>query len=281
MVCEQREAKASLSLPLAVQAAAGHRRVAEDPGLTQTRGQLLDHVEELLADQELASVAVMTRRAFLQNGQELEVRQRGLTGRERDGRLLIVDAGRVRVASVYTPYAPSGRRTKDQVRRSIHAKVKWLGSLSKCVAGQPGASKPTFLCGDFNVILDGECKTDTLNRSPDERAAMISLCDSGFVDLYRKFHWDGKPGFNSGTPITSLPDTRIHLILGTESILTHVKSARVDLEYRRPIADLLGEKWAPGAPVVIEIDDEIDDDSSSSLAGSAHGGGGVESQYRG
>ena len=163
------------------------------------------HVEELLADRQLASVAVLVRQGFLNDGPEPIVLQRGLTGREADGRLLTVDAAGVRVASVYVPYAPCGGSTKDQVRRSIQAKAYWLRALRKCVADQPGRPKPTFLCGDFNVVLDGESKPDTLNRSPEEREALTSLCASGFIDLYRDFHRDGRPGFNSGTPITSPP----------------------------------------------------------------------------
>ena len=214
------------------------------------------HVEELLADRDVASVAVLIRRAFLQDGQEPEVRQQGLTGLETAGRLLILDAGRVRVASVYAPYAPAGSRTKDQVGRSIHAKVSWLQRLRDCVAGLPGTPKFSFLCGDFNVILDAESKPGTLNRSPEERAAMASLSDSGFVDLYRHIHTDGRPGFNSGTPNTNPPDSRLHLILGTANVVSRVSSAWVDLEYRRPIKDLTGEKWAQGAPFIVEIDGE-------------------------
>ena len=211
-------------------------------------------VEELLADREIASVAILVRQGFLQDGRELEVRQRGLPGRETDGRLLTVDAGRVQVASVYAPYAPCGGSTKDQVRRSIQAKVGWLRSLKHCVAEQPGTRKPMFLCGDFNVVLDGETEPDTLNRSAEEREALISLCAAGFIDLYRDFHRESRPGFNSGTPITRPPDTRLHLVLGTAGVVPHIKSARVDLEYRGPIDDLPGEEWAPGAPVIVEFD---------------------------
>ena len=215
------------------------------------------HVEELLADSELASVAVLVRQGFLKDEPEPSVRQRGLPGRQTDGRLLIVDAAGVRVASVYVPYAPCGSSAKDQVRRSIQAKVNWLRCLSECVANQPGPPKPTFLCGDFNVILDGQSKPDTLNRSPQVREALIALCASGFLDLYTDFHRDGRPGFNSGTPITGPPDARLHLILGSASVARHVNSARVDLEYRGPLKELPGQKWAPGAPVIIDVDDDL------------------------
>ena len=209
-----------------------------------------------LAGNQLASVAVLIRRGFLPDGHDLVVLQRGLPDHETDGRLLVVDAGGVRIGSVYAPYAPRGSRTKDDVRRSIDAKVAWLRSLSDCVAGLPSDSTPTFLCGDFNVVLDGESEPNTLNRSPEERKALISMCASGFVDLYRNFHGDGKAGFNSGTPISRPPDTRLHLMLGTASVARRVKSIDVDLEYRAPIDDLPGENWAPGAPVIVDLDDD-------------------------
>ena len=210
-------------------------------------------VEVLLADRELASVAVLARQGFLGNGRELEVLQRGLSG-ETDGRLLVVDAGQVQIASVYVPYAPCGDSNREEIRRSTQAKVGWLRSLKQCMAEQPGTRKPMFLCGDFNVVLDGESEPDTLNRSPVVREALDSLRALGFADFYRDFHPDGRPGFNSGTPITRPPDTRLHLVLGPSSFVPHIRSARVDIEYRGPIYDLPGEKWAPGAPVIVEID---------------------------
>ncbi|MDD9961924.1 MAG: endonuclease/exonuclease/phosphatase family protein [Gammaproteobacteria bacterium] len=215
-------------------------------------------VEELLVDHELASVAVLVRQDFLQtNGhRELKVRQRGLAGREADGRLLAVDAGRAQVASIYAPFAPCGYGTRDQVRRSIETKADWLRRLKQW-ADQWDARKPILLCGDFNVTLDGGSEPDTLNRSPEEREAMNSLLASGFADLYRDFHGEGEPGFNSGIPITRPADTRLHLVLGPPSVVPHIKSAWVDLEYRGPINDLPGEKWAPGAPVIVEVDGDV------------------------
>ena len=215
------------------------------------------HIEALFADHELASVAILVRRGFLKGGPEPEVRQRGLSGWETDGRFLTVETDQVRVSSVYVPYGPCGYRRKDQIRRSIESKVKWLGSLRKCVSDQHDASKPTFLCGDFNVAPDGESEPEKLNHSPEERGALSALCALRFVDLYRDHHQDGRPGFNSGTPTTKAPDTRLHLILGTESVAPHVTSACVNLEYRGPIEDLPGETWAPCAPVIIQIDDNV------------------------
>ena len=214
-------------------------------------------VEALLADRELASVAVLARQGFLGDGRWLDVLHRGLPA-ETDGQFLMVAAGPVRIASVYAPYAPSGHRTRDQVRRSIQAKAAWLHGLKRCIAEhriaeRPGTPKLMFLCGDFNVVLDGESQPDTLNRSPEEREALTSLCASGFADLYRDFHRDGRQGFNSGTPATRSPDTRLHLVLGPSSLVPRIELAKVDLDYRAPIDDLPGEKWAPGAPVVVHV----------------------------
>ena len=212
-------------------------------------------IEADFADSQWGSVAVLLRQSFLSDGVEPVVRQRGLPGREAEGRLLTVETSRVRVSSVYVPYAPCGRATKDQVRRSIDVKTKWLGCLSRCDAGQQDVSKPSFLCGDFNVAADGASVRDCLNRSPEEREALRSLCALGFADMYWDFHGEELAGFNSGTPITTEPDARLHLILGSQRGYTQVTSAFVDLEYRGPIEDLPGELWAPGAPLIIEIDD--------------------------
>lgn len=207
------------------------------------------------ADSQWGSVAVLIRQSFLSDGGEPVARQRGLPGCEAKGRLLTVETSRVRVSSVYAPYAPCGRATKDQVRRSIEVKAKWLGSLSKCVADQQDFTKPSFLCGDFNVVADGASAQNRLNRSLEEREALGSVCALGFADLYRDFHGERLPGFNSGTPTTNEPVTRLHLILGSRRVASQVTSACVDLEYRGPIEDVPGETWAPGAPVIIEIND--------------------------
>ena len=211
-------------------------------------------IETHFADNQWGSVAVLLRHGCLSDGAEPVVRQRGLPGREAQGRLLTVDIKRVRVSSVNVPYAPCGRGAKDQVRRSIEVKVKWLECLRKWAADQQDASKPTFLCGDFNVVPDGASVRGYLNRSPEEREALSSFCTLGFTDLYRDFHSDGRPSFNSGTPATNEPDTQPHLILGSKNVDSRVTSACVDLEYRGPIEDLPGETWAPSAPVIIEID---------------------------
>ena len=212
-------------------------------------------IEAHFTESQWGSVAVLLRQRFLSDGVEPVVRQRGLPGREAEGRLLTVETSRVRVSSVYVPYAPYGRATKDQVRRSIESKAKWLGRLSECVADQQDVSRPSFLCGDFNVVADGASVRECLNRSPEEREALGSLCALGFTDMYRDFHGEVLAGFNSGTPITKDPDARLHLILGSESGYSQVTSAFVDLEYRGPIEDLPGENWAAAAPLIIEIDD--------------------------
>ena len=93
-------------------------------------------IEAHFADSQWGSVAVLLRQSFLSDGVEPVVRQRGLPGREAEGRLLTVETSRVRVSSVYVPYAPRGRATKDQVRRSIQFKANWLRRLSECVADQ-------------------------------------------------------------------------------------------------------------------------------------------------
>ena len=212
-------------------------------------------VEAQFADSQWGSVAILIRHSFLSSEVKPIVRQRGLPGRKADGRLLTVEIGRVRVSSIYVPYALYGSASKDQVRRSIGAKVKWLECLSNWVEDQQAVPKLDYLCGDFNVALDGGSVRECLNRSPEERKALGMICKLGYADLYRAFHGEGVAGFNSGTPITSEPDTRLHLILGSRNASSRITSAFVDLEYRGPIDDLPVAKWAPGAPLVIEIQD--------------------------
>ena len=104
---------------------------------------------------------------------------------------------------------------------------------------QRDGRKPMLLCGDFNVVLDGDCEPGALNRSPEEWETLNSLRASGIADLYRDYHGAGRPGFSSGIPITTPADTRLHYVLGTANVVPRTKSARVDLECRSPKRPLL------------------------------------------
>lgn len=99
-------------------------------------------------------VAVLSRRELPRP----EVRFRGLPCPEaRGARLLTVDTGQIRFASIYAPYGNPRKHGKEQ---AIERRVAWLRRLRTHVHEEGYAQRQSLLCGDFNVIPEGPPPTE-------------------------------------------------------------------------------------------------------------------------
>ena len=183
-------------------------------------------------------VAVLSR-------QELptpEVRFRGLDCPEASGaRLLTVDIGQIRFSSIYAPY---GNPRKYGPEGAIRRRVAWLRRLRSHVSDQGYLGQQSLLCGDFNVKPDGP--PTGRDYSEREQEELARLCELGFTDLYRRAHPDGKAGFTYGFRSLEKGTSRLHLVLGSQSLADCVRDAWVDLDYRRE-----------AAPVIVDLHDVI------------------------
>lgn len=181
-------------------------------------------------------VAVLSRREL----PKLEVRFRGLPCPEANGaRLLTVDIGEIRFSSVYAPYGNPGKYGTEQ---AIERRVAWLRHLRSHIREEGYAQRQSLLCGDFNVIPDGRPRPGSA-YSEREQQELARIYELGFSDLYRRAHPDGKDGFNFGFKFLEEGTSRLHLVLGSNSLTDCLRDAWVDLDYR-----------TEAAPVIVDLD---------------------------
>ena len=169
-------------------------------------------------------------------------------------RFVTVAVGDLEFSSVYAVY---GNPTVRGIPGALERKLKWMKQLQEHVDKRSNLSGACVLAGDFNVISDGPTDDKKLLRTTRERRAFDAVLDLGLVDLYRLRHPDPKTGFNCGgvnpkDPVTS----RLHRILGTETVADQVCYACVDLEYRKAAR-------SPSAPVIVDLRIDLTRDSRS------------------
>ena len=182
-------------------------------------------------------VAVLSRREL----PKPVIRFRGLPCPEaNEARLLTVDIGEMRFSSIYAPY---GNPRKYGNEQAIEHRVAWLRRLREHVQKEGYNERPSLLCGDFNVVPDGRCPRPGSAYSEREQQELARLCDLGFVDFYRRAHPDGEDGFNFGFRWLEEGTSRLHLVLGSESLAKCLRDAWVDLDYR-----------TEAAPVIVDLD---------------------------
>jgi len=96
-------------------------------------------------------------------------------------RIVVAEAGGVRVASVYVP---NGGKDYD-------AKLRFLDALAAWVAETNASGPALLLCGDLNVAREErdvhpkERKPGQIGTRPDERALLQRVFDAGLVDIGR------------------------------------------------------------------------------------------------
>ncbi len=106
-----------------------------------------------------------------------------------EGRLLVADFGRLRVASVYVPSGSSSEERQATKFRFLDHFAGWLESQRK-------RRRPVVVCGDLNVAhteRDLENWRGNRNHSgflPEERAWLTRVLESGWVDTWRSLHPD-------------------------------------------------------------------------------------------
>ena len=163
-----------------------------------------------------------------------EVRVCQLSGAmQMESRFLTVEVGNLLVASLYAPCPPP-----------VSGTVDWLNRLRDHVQAEGYVDRESLLCGDFNVRADGP----PMNGAG--RDALNELLHRGFADLYRKVHPDPRkcPGYTRGYSRQCPKGTsRLHLILGSNSLTRRLRSACVDAESRR-----WPRKDAP--PLIVELE---------------------------
>lgn len=104
-----------------------------------------------------------------------------------EGRVITAEYDEFRIISAYFPSGTTG-----DVRQEM--KMKFLGDFIKWGMQFVGDSKPTIICGDFNIchleidIHNPEKQHKTSGFLPEERKWVTDFLDTGYVDVFRKIH---------------------------------------------------------------------------------------------
>ena len=180
---------------------------------------------------------------------EARVTQTGLPGQEDFGaRLLSAEVGGI---SFTTVYCPNGKHLEHP---DFPRKLAWLDALAAHLTERHEPSRPSLLCGDFNVCptpLDswnGEALEGAIFHTAEERARFQRLLGWGLEDLFRERFpdlqafswWDYRGG-----AFHRKQGLRIDFLLATQPLAERVRSVEIDREYRKKREGLTPSDHAP------------------------------------
>lgn len=112
----------------------------------------------------------------------------GIERHDTEGRVVTLDLGSAYLVNVYTPNSQNGLTRLDY-------RMDWEESFADYVC-RLDSVKPVIICGDLNVAhqeIDlANPKTNRMNPgfTDQERQAMTTLLDAGFIDTFRALHPD-------------------------------------------------------------------------------------------
>ena len=165
---------------------------------------------------------------------------------DHEGRLITLEYADFYLVTVYTPNSQR-ELTRLQYRLCWEEDFRmYLMRLDE--------RKPVIVCGDMNVahkeidLKNPKTNVNNAGFTPQERAAMTKLLDSGFVDTFRHLHPDVTGAYSWWSYMFNARANnagwRIDYFLVSERIKDRVTAARID-------SDVMGSDHCP---VVLEID---------------------------
>ena len=165
---------------------------------------------------------------------------------DHEGRLITLEYADFYLVTVYTPNSQR-ELTRLQYRLCWEEDFRmYLKRLDE--------RKPVIVCGDMNVahkeidLKNPKTNVNNAGFTPQERAAMTKLLESGFVDTFRHLHPDVTGAYSWWSYMFNARANnagwRIDYFLVSERIKDRVTAARID-------SDVMGSDHCP---VVLEID---------------------------
>jgi exodeoxyribonuclease-3 len=158
----------------------------------------------------------------------------GIDWIDTEGRVITAVYDNYRIVSAYFPSGATGDARQEIKMKFLDAFIVWAKQFV-------GNSKPTIICGDFNIchldidIHNPEKQHKTSGFLPEERQWVSEFIDAGFEDLFRKIHpqkkevyswWSyraGSKGKNKGW--------RIDYQMGTLEIARKATEAFIEKEW--------------------------------------------------
>lgn len=151
---------------------------------------------------------------------------------DHEGRLITLEYEDFYLVTVYTPNSQRGL-TRLQYRLCWEEDFRmYLKKLD--------AQKPVIVCGDMNVahteidLKNPKTNVNNAGFTPQERAAMTKLLDSGFVDTFRHLHPDATGAYSWWSYMFSARANnagwRIDYFLVSERIKERITAAEIHSE---------------------------------------------------
>jgi exodeoxyribonuclease-3 len=115
---------------------------------------------------------------------------------DHETRIVTVDAGSLRVASIYVPNGG----------KDFPAKMRFLEALAEYAEAAQREGRQLVLCGDLNVAREPRDvhpklqNAEQIGQTSEERALLERIIAAGLVDLSRKFHPDDDRLFSWWAP---------------------------------------------------------------------------------
>ena len=170
----------------------------------------------------------------------------GVEELDTEGRLITLEYPQFYLITCYTPNAQQGLARIDHRLKWDEAFREYLCRLDR--------EKPVIVCGDLNVahkeidLKNPKTNVNNAGFTPQERAAMTKLLDSGFVDTFRLLYPDVTGAYSWWSYMFSAraknAGWRIDYFLVSERIKDKVTAAAIH-------SDVMGSDHCP---VVLEID---------------------------
>ena len=165
---------------------------------------------------------------------------------DHEGRLITMEYEDFYLVTVYTP------NSQRELTR-LQYRLCWEEDFRMYLKRLDGR-KPVIVCGDMNVahkeidLKNPKTNVNNAGFTPQERAAMTKLLESGFVDTFRHLHPDVTGAYSWWSYMFNARANnagwRIDYFLVSERIKDRVTAARID-------SDVMGSDHCP---VVLEID---------------------------
>lgn len=165
---------------------------------------------------------------------------------DHEGRLITLEYEDFYLVTVYTP------NSQRELTR-LQYRLCWEEDF-RMYLKQLDAVKPVIVCGDMNVahreidLKNPKTNVNNAGFTPQERAAMTKLLESGFVDTFRYLHPDETGAYSWWSYMFHAREKnagwRIDYFLVSERIKDKVTAARID-------SDVMGSDHCP---VVLEIE---------------------------
>lgn len=164
----------------------------------------------------------------------------GIEEHDQEGRVIALEYDKFFLVNVYTP------NSKRELLR-LDYRMVWEDAF-RAFLHELEKTKPVIVCGDLNVahkeidIKHPKPNVGNAGFTPQERAKMTELLDSGFIDTYRHFYPDAKDAYTWWSYMASARAKNVGWRIDYFLVSTALENQIMDAEI---YADVYGSDHCP------------------------------------